>query len=314
MTTVADLVILAGFATGMTLISSVSVKWAAFTDTALRAGVVEFLLLMMAGMFVGVLVYFALGGTSGVVAGLWVATATMSASVLLVFIGFFRDLRARGTTGGGSISRAHREGFVALVVTLVVLNEFLMGWSFSLLSGQLAPGLGPRIGDALHVLALAITSPWFVFPMALEMVVTLRWLRSSLPRVLGPFLFLQPAIMICSPPTLPGVVWVVTTAVGASGLMALAVTFFLVDLLRVESFPRAIAEYLAGLLASLGLMAAGLFFWIELANPGVFALSVLGQMVVFLYAVTDPKRFGSSARAVANSADRGPLTESTDRA
>lgn len=313
MTTVVALAVLAGFAVGMTLTSSISVKWAAFASTPLRASVVQFLLLMMAGMFVGVLVYYAVGGISGAVEGLWVASAVMSASVLLVFVGFFRELRARGRPARGPTSPAAREGFVASVVALVILNEFLMGWSFSLLSGQLAPGLGSRPGGVVGVLSFAVTSPWFVFPMALEMVVTLRWLRSSLPRVMGPFLAIQPAIMVCSPPTFAGLPWVLATAVGASGLMALAVAFLLVDVIRGEAMARAAGLYIGALTASLGLMAGGLYLWVELGDPGFFALALIVQMVVFLYAVTDPTRFSSAAPGGRESTARGSVAETPER-
>jgi hypothetical protein len=314
MTSLAGLAVLAAFAIGMTMTSSVAVKWAAFASTPLRASVVQFLLLMMAGMFVGVLVFYAVGGASGIVEGLWVASAVMSASVLLVFVGFFRELRARGRPSRGASTPAAREGFVASVVALVILNELLMGWSFSLLSGQLAPGLGSRAGGVVSVLSFAVTSPWFVFPMALEMVVTLRWLRTALPRVMGPFLSIQPAIMVCSPPTFAGLPWVLATAVGASGLMALAVAFLLVDVIREEAMAPAAAVYVLALIASLGLMAGGLYLWIEFGIPGVFALALIVQMVVFLYAVTDPARFASEARGGRGSSARGPLTEAPERA
>ncbi|HTT16863.1 MAG TPA: hypothetical protein VMH49_05860 [Thermoplasmata archaeon] len=306
MTDLGVIAVLAGLATGMTLISSVAVKWAAFAESPLRASVVQFLLLMMAGMFLGVLVYYAVGGGRGVVEGLWVASAVMSASVLLVFVGFFRQLRAGPVGGGGPAAAVARRGFVVSVVGLVILNELLMGWSFSLLSGQLAPGLGSRGDDVARLLDFAVTSPWFVFPMALEMVLTVRWLGAALPRRMLPYLWVQPVIMVCSPPTLVGAAWVVGTAVVASGLMALVVGLVLRDAMRVEEAAGAVGTYLAALLASLGAMAGGLVLWVDHGGLDIFALALVLQMAVFLFAVTDPGHFRPVPLAGRSPQERGP--------
>ncbi len=294
MTSILVWAVLSFFAVGMTLISAISVKWAAFADGPLRASVVQFLLLMMAGMFVGVLVYFSAPGVSGVTAGLWVATGIMSASVFLVFVGFLRELRGRNASAGARPPQVHRAGFVFSVVLLVVLNEFLMGWSFGLLSGQIAPGLGPRGSGLVSTWSAAVTSPWFVFPMALEMLLTLRWLLHALPPSMAKFLLLQPAVMVCSPPTLGARGWAVATALGGSALMAVGIAYYLRAVFRNEPWSRSVTRYVTALLLTFGVMAGGLYLWVVGADPEAFALALLLQMVVFLYAVTDPRRFAGA--------------------
>ncbi len=288
------LLVLSGLAVGMTAVSAVSVKWTALADAPLRRGTVLFLLLMMAGMFVGVLVYFAIGGVSGIVAGLWVAAAIMSASVVLVVLSFLSAIRSQSSVEATAGPARDRRAFVGSVVGLVILNEFLMGWSFSLLSGSLPVGLGPGGREVLTVLSGAIVSPWFVFPMALEMVLTLRWLLASLPRSMGPFLLVQPAVMVCSPPTFHGGIWVTVTAVGASALMALAVAFWLVALVRDQRLTGRVTRYIGSLVGSFGIMAVGLYVWIAFADSGIFAASLLAQMAVFLLAVADPAQYSGT--------------------
>jgi hypothetical protein len=216
----AVLVVLSVLAAGMASLTAVAVRWAAFTTTSFRASVVQFVLLMMAAMFTGILAYFAIGGTPGIVAGFWVAGALMSASVVFVALSFARERVGTADSTTAPVALLKRTRFVASVIVLVLTNEFLMGWSFSLLSGGLPVGLGPG-GDRLGtILAGAVVSPWFVFPMALEMALTLRWLWGAVPSAMRRYLLIQPLAMVCSPPTIAGLAWAVGTAAGASALMA----------------------------------------------------------------------------------------------
>lgn len=285
--------ILSALSVGMAALTAISVRWAAFARTPLTAGVVGFILVMMAGMFVGVLVYFALGGERGLVSGIWVAAAAMSASVAIVFLAFLREISAREVPSGPSGIRVSRWGLVTSVVGLVLLNEFLMGWSFSLISGGIAPGLGASADDTLRILSEAITSPWFVFPMALEMLLTLRWLVRAVPPSMMPFLLIQPAVMICSPPTVGGLVWEVATASAGSALMAVVVAMYLVALFRDAPFPPSVRAYAVRLILSYGVMSVGLYLWVAYSSLELFALSLLVQMIVFLHASTDPESYSA---------------------
>ncbi len=280
--------VLALLAVGMATTTAIAIKWAVQAKGPLGAGTVEFVLAMMGGMFVGVLVYFGEGGTPGIVAGLWVAAVIMSASVFLVFVGFLREAQAQAS---GRAALARRGAFLGAVIALVIANEFLMGWSFSLLSGSLPAALGSAPDRAWEVLVGAVTSPWFVFPMALEMLLSLAFFLGRFPNNLRRFLLVQPAIMVCSPPTIAGPAWWIGTSVVASALMAVAVAWLLIALFRGELFAPTATRYLLLLFGSFGLMAAGLFVWIEYGSAGVFALALLAQMLVFLRAVTDPDRF-----------------------
>jgi hypothetical protein len=284
----AVLLVLSLLAAGMASVTAITVRWTAFTTGPLRASVVQFLLLMMSGMLLGVLVYFAIGGTSGIVAGFWVAGAIMSASVAIVFVTF---VRMRPALDGSSMQEpapVRRPGFLVSVVALVLVNEFLMGWSFSLLSGEIAVGFGPGGSQLGSVLTGAIISPWFVFPMALEMILTLRWLLRIVPVPLRRYLVIQPAAMVCSPPTIAALAWAVGTAIGASALMALAVAFLLLALFRGQDLPARVFTFGWRLIATFGFMAAGLFAWAVYGNVAIFAVSLLLQMLLFLHASTDP--------------------------
>ncbi len=314
MTELLVLVLLAGLAGGMSTIAAIAVKWAVSATGPLSASVVQFVLAMMAAMFLGVVVYFAIGGGGGVAAGLWVASGVMSASVMVVFVGFWREVRARAPGAVPGSGGVHRGLFVASVIGLVLANEFLMGWSFSLVTHALPVGFGTGDRQALVVAIGAIVSPWFVFPMAFEMIVTLGFLVSRFPPVMRRLLVLQPAIMICSPPTISGLPWLLGSSLGASGLMAGAVAVLLIALFRGEAISSATVRYLLALFVSLGLMAGGLYVWVELSSAGLFAVSLLAQMAAFLWAATAPERFGAASTEPARrprSAEDGPAAEGT---
>lgn len=281
-------VVLAFLASGMATLTAVTVRWTAFTTSRLRASVVQFLLLMMSGMLLGILVYFAVGGTSGIVAGFWVAGAIMSASVVIVFVAFVRERPLLEEAARPPPSTLWRPGFVASVMGLVLFNEFLMGWSFSLLSGELPLGIGSGGVRLASVLASAVVSPWFVFPMALEMVLTLAWLLRTVPVPLRRYLLIQPAAMVCSPPTLAYLPWAVGTTVGASLLMGAAVAFLLLAEFRGEEVPTRVFAFGWRLIATFGVMAVGLYAWAVWGNVAIFAVALVLQMLLFLHASTEP--------------------------
>jgi hypothetical protein len=124
--------------------------------------------------------------------------------------------------------------------------------------------------------------------MALEMGLTLLWLLPALPPTMGRLLLLQPLLMLCSPPTLPGTVWVVGSTVGSSVVMAAAIGVLLVALYRGVAPERCELNYALQLYGSLGLMALGLGLWAFGDGVPLFSLSILAQMVIFLHAVTAP--------------------------
>jgi uncharacterized membrane protein len=122
-----------------------------------------------------------------------------------------------------------------------------------------------------------------------------------------PFLWIQPAVMICSPPTFGDLAWGIGTAVVASLLMSAAVAAFLIALFRDEELSPPVTAYAVRLILSFGLMSAGLFLWAEYSSSGVFALSLVVQMTVFLHASTTPASFSPPAVPVRGEATRNAL-------
>ncbi len=281
-----DDAILAGVAAGMAVTTAVLIKWAASARTPLRQGTVVFLLLMMAGMLAGALAYALRPGTTSAVAGLWIASAVMSASVAVIFAAFLAESRPALAPAGSAAAPWSRPGFVGVVVVLALTNETLMGWTFALLSGGLAAG-----GGLVGTLGAVVISPWFVFTMAAEMALTAVLLRDRLERPVYAVLLAQSALMFLSPPAL-GAAWWREGSIVLSSVAMIALFVFLMEYLyRHRAFATGFATYLVRLLPIYGLMMAGILLWQVYGAVGPFALAVALEMVVFFEAIVRVERF-----------------------
>jgi hypothetical protein len=283
------------------------IRWAAQARTPLRAGTVVFLLLMMVAMFAGAAIYFVSPSAATLVEGFWVASAIMSVSAFTVFAAHTYELRAR--LAGGTLrpppALVRVRTFVASVIALVLANELLMGWTFQRAAGgPVWLGGGGLVALLEHVLV----SPWFVFPMALEMALTLALLGGEFPPPMRWLLAFQPLVMLASPPTVPGDVWVLATATLMSAGMAAALGYLLRRLYRGDAVSPATLAYAARLFVTFGLMAGGLAWWAVSGQLGLFALGVIAQMLVYFEAIVRPLRFAAeTARSNTSESVPGPL-------
>ncbi|MCI4344979.1 MAG: hypothetical protein L3J87_05080, partial [Thermoplasmata archaeon] len=281
------LIVLAG---AMASITAVLIKWAAEARRRTAASVVLFLLAMMTAMLGGALVYLVRPGTTGLVDGLWLASAAMSVSVFPVFRVFLIDAREQAQRG-----EAYRPALVArrgvfglAVLGFVVVNELLMGWLFQLATGVLTPSAA---SSAAALLVLGVNSPWFLFPMALEMGVTAYLLRGALPRPFVGLLLAQAAVMFLSPPAFASTTGV-SLVVGLSGAGMIGVIIFVMEFLyRHRQLAPVTSGYFLGLMAIYAVMMAGLYTWLVYGDGLLFAASVLLEMALFFDAVVRPERF-----------------------
>ncbi len=284
------IVVLAFVAVAMVATTSGLIRWAAFATTQLRASVVLFLLVMMTGMLVGAGIYFEAASTSSLVEGFWVASLVMSISVALVFVQVLREARTSAADPDRYAPASVRRpgSFVALVVTVVVANELVMGWVFQRAAGG-PVWLGG--GGVAPLLAALFVSPWFVFPMALEMGMTFVLLGREFPGLVRSLLAVQPIAMAASPPTLAGETWVVGAALVASAAMALVLALVLRAFYWGVRLSAASLGFVVALLVAFGVMAGGLAVWAFSGSAALFAAGVLMQMGVFLTAILRPGRF-----------------------
>ncbi len=271
----------------MALTTAILVKWASEAETASAAATIAFLLAMMAAMLGGALVYLVAPSTTTLVAGLWVAGGVMSVSVFPLFYVVVREIRRRLESPESGPGRLVRRGpFTAVVVALVLANELLMGWTFSLASG--VGWGGPGGAGPVGIFVAAVDSPWFLFTMAAEMLFTAIFLRSRLPRAVTGLLLAQGAVMAFSPPAIADGGWVLLSVVVSSAVMTGIVVFVMEYLYRDAQLAEGLARYLWRLLAVYAGMMAGLFVWLYDGNAIGFAVAVVVEMVLYFDLVVSP--------------------------
>ena len=290
-------VLLALIASGMVAVTAVLIKWAATTRSILRSGVVLFLLLMMIGMLLGALAYYLDPTESGLIAGLWIASAVMSVSVVVTFAAYLREVVQRDAEAGGAAPPAHGPSlpFLGSVIFLVLLNEVLMGWVFGLAAGSIPASVGRGAAGFVPFLDAVVASPWFLFSMSGEMVLTTVLLRDRIPRPLLIVLLSQSLIMFLSAPALPYSVWSAWAIYLSSAAMIGLFVYLMEFIYQHRQLTPAFATYLLRLLGVYGIMMAGLFLWLAYGTALLFVVSVLVEMVVFFDAVVAHDRFHATA-------------------
>ncbi|MCI4323201.1 MAG: hypothetical protein L3K03_04165 [Thermoplasmata archaeon] len=288
---------LSPFAAVMALTTALLVKWGAEAKTPVAAAVVVFLLGMMAAMLGGAAIYFLHPGLPSFLSGLWLASAVMSVSVVPVFLTFLREAKLRLEAGSGYAPTQLRDPrlFVGIVVGLVLANELLMGWAFSLATGTFSAGsLG--FNGLASTLVGAIDSPWFLFTMSAEMALTAWLLRDRLPRSVLVLFAVQAGIMFLSPPALGNPAWHEASVYLSSAAMIGLVIFVMEWIYRNKELTVGFSNYTVRLLAVYSVMMAGLFVWAGYGSSLLFALSVVLEMVLYFDAVLSPDRFEKGER------------------
>ena len=288
-------VILWPLAVAMALVTASLIKWAADARTPLRAATVVFLLTMMVGMLAGAAVYFLRPSGTTLVEGFWLASATMSVSVVAVFLTFLEEARLRLANGEGYAPPPlrGRRAFAAGVIALVLLNELLMGWTFSAAAGNPLLGHGAGPWAALNLAAAVVASPWFLFTMSIEMALTTYLLRARIAPALYRVLLVQSLIMFLSPTALAAGSWVALSIVLSSAAMIGLIIYLMEFIYRHRQLDPSFSHYAVALLAVFSVMMAGQFLWLYYGGwPVVFALSIVAEMVLFFAAVVRYDRFG----------------------
>ena len=285
------LLILGPLSAGMAVSVAYLVKWSSEARSPLRVGSVVFLLMMMVAMLAGGVLYFARPSATSLVEAIWATSALMSVSVVVVFVSFVREIRLRTTnlavTGFFAGSGG---GYLGVVIALVLANELLMGWTF-----QAASGLTPTLSAAPlaafdQVLVTSVNSPWFLFTMAAEMLLTSFLLRDRLPRPVFAVLTAQSVIMLFSPPALDVASWSAIAIYSSCVAMIVLFVYLMEHLYRHPQLTAGFSTYMVELLAIYALMMAGLFFWLYYGEGTAFAIAIVLEMIVFFGAVVRPER------------------------
>ena len=294
-------------AAAMAFATSILLKWMVGSRekrSPLGPPLIVFILVMMLSMVVSAVVFF-LNPSTGllldlIIINMLVMTAGILPILLMISLKFsdseddsLVDERAKEEplqVDSNDALQNHSRLQIAVVVILVLLNEFFMGWALLLASGTGLPSI--NIADPQALLSSVVNSYWFIFTMSAEMALTTYFLRNEIGHTLVYVVAFQSVIMFLSPTAISEPGWVEFTVFCGSAAMIVLFIYMFEFMARNSVIDNNLAQYLLRLLIIYSLMMAGLFFW-ELYNTGIiFSLSIILEMIVYFYLVLKSKGEG----------------------
>ena len=272
----------------MAIFTAWLVKKGSEIKTLMDAGIVVFLLSMMATIFVSTVVYIY---TQASVTLLELVTLNLAVGGVSAFAILF------ATHKGNDSLLKNKVGNIKLLLTasiiaLVILSEIFMGWTFAILGGTVS------ISSGLQWVYLALihssSSFWFIFMMSAEMAITLFFIRDRLPKTLAGIMVSQTIIMILSPTAIDNSLWTNLSLAAGSAVMIFLFIYVFEFLYKNRTTSSGILNYLLLLMLAYALMMAGQFIWLLTGDVAVFVLSIIVEMVVYFGIILDERKLVSS--------------------
>jgi polyferredoxin len=238
-------------------------------------GYVIFLVTMIVSMTEAGFVYLLDPTRIGIEIALGSGFAITTAGIIVII----RDASIKPSSAGGlTLSRSSLTK--TTIITLILVNEFLMGWVFTMASGSIAP-TSSSSSSLLSTFSYIVGSYWFIFIMAIEMAFTIYVFRNELPKSLLVLLCLQAAVMFLSPTALDNGLWVSVSVFAGAGFMTVLFVFMFEYLARKNSIDKKIANYYLALLGTYALMMGGLYLWKINGDELLFAISIILEMAIY---------------------------------
>src|SRR5271170_3924506 len=189
-----DSFLLWGIAASMAVLTAWLLRKGSTVKTLTDAGVVLFLLAMMASMFLSAVIYQYYPSFTTLFELVALNMVSMSVGLIPILTALFRGDRPLDETRKGSPVSSRSLVFAAMIV-LAMLSEAFMGWTFAIVSGAASTSSQ----GALSSLVGSMSSYWFIFTMASEMAVTLYLVGRRFPSTFRWLVAMQTAIMVLSP-------------------------------------------------------------------------------------------------------------------
>lgn len=252
--------------------------------TVTDAGIVMFLLAMMASMFVSAVVYLYYPSFVALFVLVALNMVAMSIGIVPIFMTFAKgDKQLEETRIGRRVSS--RAIVIAAIIVMALLSEVFMGWTFALISGATST----TTQSALSALIDSMSTYWFIFTMAGEMAVTLYLVGRNFPTVFRWLVAIQTFVMVLSPTAIASSAWSFETLLGNSAVMIVAVIVVLEFLFRNRSPAVGASNYMLRLIGAYALMMAGLFLWLMDGDVLLFVISIVAEMTIYFNIVLNEK-------------------------
>lgn len=231
---------------------------------------------MMTSMLLGPLLTLALPDSISIAGGAEISLVSMTMLVIPALVFFMHDVLAQR-------QERSRLFIYAYVAFSVIFDEILMSLVFNMV-------VNPQVythllhSDLASFVWSAVTSYWFVFPMGLEMFLTIVFMHSELSLHVKVILLSQAALMVMMPTAITIHFWEMGTIYLSGAVMTLFFIYMFEYLYRKQTMKLHLGVYVLLLLFSYSAMMIGIFFWIVDGNYAVIGLAMVLDMLVYLYA------------------------------
>ncbi len=283
-------IILWPIASLMVLFIAATLKWSSRMRERVGFSFVLFVLSMMAAMIASVGLYVNDPSITSIE-----FSAALNFTVMMLGIGAI--LYAFITTKGGVHEDAwdHAWMYKLSVIALVLVNEILMGWAFSMISGtDTVRTHSAALPQLMNILSASVNSYWFTFTMSAEMVISLFYFRKQMPSEIRIMVASQAVIMFLLPTALIPFNGS-SFGVYAGSVAMLCLFIYIFDYLyKNRNLKVAVSNYIVLLLGVFVLMMASLFYWSAGGGMLPLAFSVVAEMILYFGAILNAGAFAKT--------------------
>jgi len=247
----------------------------------ISSGYVVYILVMMASMTATETFYIINTALTGLEEGLIAGTVIMTAGAIGIL--WYSSKHSQRKIPADENIRSIRSKFVrSTLISLILLNEFLMGWLFTVVSGT------PKIsGDSLPQIAgstlISVAgSDWFLFTMVLEIVLSIYMLRSAFSKKFIGLVCMQALALLFVPTAIKASLWIDLSACIDSIIFTVFVILAYEYLYKNRlGGNEPVRKYFLKLIVLYSLMMAGFAIWADQRNALLLLVSVIAGMVLY---------------------------------
>jgi uncharacterized membrane protein len=252
----------------------------------ISSGYVVYILVMMASMTATEAFYITSAALTGLEEGLIVGTAIMTAGVIGILWYSSRNSRIRRSAENNNKPKKLKL-VRSILISLVLLNEFLMGWAFTLATGT------PKISGGSWTLVAGSTltsvagSDWFLFTMALEIILSIYMLRSAFSKKFVGLVCIQSLALLFVPTAVDTPAWVYLCAIADSAILVGFLVLVHGDRFKSKWKSEPERKYFRTLLMLYVATAVGFLVWVLQGSPLLLLVSVIGGMVLYFNTIIE---------------------------
>ena len=246
---------------------------------------VVYFLVMMASMTATGMIYIINTAMIGLDEGLIAGTAIMTPGVALVI--WYALKHSNQMIEQKNVETTSSGPARLTLIFFVLLNEFVMGWTFILATGDSGIS-GATLGQLIvSTLSYVGGSDWFLFTLAFEILFTVFMLRKMFSREFVRIVSLQILTLVFVPTAIAYHSWAVLCEI--ADVLILAILFILAIryLTNGQLSNDGVRRYLLTLLVLYGISVLGSFIFVSEGITLVLLIPLLGEIILYFNTILE---------------------------